>query len=236
MRAGKLILFLIAGGLSRSLAVSGMTDPARVIGFLDVFGNWDPALLFVMAGAVSVYGSDLGLAPPRWSKFKSALGRLVADRLPARDRRGNFRLRLGPERVLPRTFTRQSWRLPRRSAGLRTKHDDRHVVGPTISPCRSLGLRMAIRGKLRPFWVPYRQCFKIVLGLASLHLFSTDENGGATLRTSTSYGTNDEGEGREAASVASACRKSWPKATIPSSCPAIAKIFRLRTSVSPKSR
>jgi uncharacterized protein len=38
------------------LAVSGMTDPARVIGFLDVFGAWDPALLFVMAGAVGVYG------------------------------------------------------------------------------------------------------------------------------------------------------------------------------------
>lgn len=57
MRAGKLILFLIAGGLFGSgLAVSGMTDPTRVIGFLDVFGNWDPALLFVMAGAVSVYG------------------------------------------------------------------------------------------------------------------------------------------------------------------------------------
>src|SRR4030095_11104530 len=57
VRAGKLILFLIAGGLFGSgLAVSGMTDPTRVIGFLDVFGNWDPALLFVMAGAVSVYG------------------------------------------------------------------------------------------------------------------------------------------------------------------------------------
>jgi uncharacterized membrane protein YedE/YeeE len=57
MRAGKLILFLVAGGLFGSgLAVSGMTDPARVIGFLDVFGNWDPALLFVMAGAVGVYG------------------------------------------------------------------------------------------------------------------------------------------------------------------------------------
>jgi uncharacterized membrane protein YedE/YeeE len=57
MRAGKLILFLIAGGFFGSgLAVSGMTDPARVIGFLDVFGNWDPALLFVMAGAVSAYG------------------------------------------------------------------------------------------------------------------------------------------------------------------------------------
>jgi uncharacterized protein len=38
------------------LAVSGMTDPGRVIGFLDVFGAWDPALLVVMAGAVGVYG------------------------------------------------------------------------------------------------------------------------------------------------------------------------------------
>jgi uncharacterized protein len=57
MRAGRLLLFLISGGLFGSgLAVSGMTDPARVIGFLDIFGNWDPALLFVMAGAVAVYG------------------------------------------------------------------------------------------------------------------------------------------------------------------------------------
>ena len=33
-----------------------MLDPVRVQGFLDVFGAWDPALLFVMAGAVGVYG------------------------------------------------------------------------------------------------------------------------------------------------------------------------------------
>ena len=57
MKAGKLILILVAGGLFGSgLAISGMTDPARVIGFLDVFGAWDPALLFVMGGAVGVYG------------------------------------------------------------------------------------------------------------------------------------------------------------------------------------
>ena len=57
MKAGKMILFFVAGGLfGTGLAVSGMTDPARVIGFLDVFGGWDPALLFVMAGAVGVYG------------------------------------------------------------------------------------------------------------------------------------------------------------------------------------
>lgn len=35
------------------LAMSGMTDPERVLGFLDVFGDFDPTLLFVMAGAVA---------------------------------------------------------------------------------------------------------------------------------------------------------------------------------------
>jgi uncharacterized membrane protein YedE/YeeE len=36
------------------LTVSGMTDPQRVRGFLDVFGDWDPTLAFVMGGAVLV--------------------------------------------------------------------------------------------------------------------------------------------------------------------------------------
>jgi len=57
MKPGRLFGVLIAGGLfGTGLALSGMTDPARVIGFLDVFGDWDPALLFVMAGAVATYG------------------------------------------------------------------------------------------------------------------------------------------------------------------------------------
>ena len=34
------------------LAVSGMTDTAKVLGFLDLFGNWVPDLAFVMGGAV----------------------------------------------------------------------------------------------------------------------------------------------------------------------------------------
>lgn len=34
------------------LAISGMTDPARVLGFLDVAGDWDPTLMFVLGGAV----------------------------------------------------------------------------------------------------------------------------------------------------------------------------------------
>jgi uncharacterized membrane protein YedE/YeeE len=36
------------------LAVSGMMNPAKVIGFLDVAGNWDPTLAFVMGGALLV--------------------------------------------------------------------------------------------------------------------------------------------------------------------------------------
>ena len=42
---------LLFGG---GLALGGMTDPARVRGFLDLFGDWDPTLAFVMGGAVLV--------------------------------------------------------------------------------------------------------------------------------------------------------------------------------------
>lgn len=44
------------GGLfALGLALGGMTDPARVVAFLDVAGAWDPSLLFVMAGATGLY-------------------------------------------------------------------------------------------------------------------------------------------------------------------------------------
>jgi uncharacterized protein len=42
---------LFAGGL----CLSGLTDPAKVIGFLDFFGHWDPSMGFVMFGAVGTY-------------------------------------------------------------------------------------------------------------------------------------------------------------------------------------
>ncbi|MFU7528520.1 DUF6691 family protein [Qipengyuania sp. ASV99] len=46
---------LISGILfGAGLALGGMTDPARVRGFLDLLGNWDPTLAFVMGGAVLV--------------------------------------------------------------------------------------------------------------------------------------------------------------------------------------
>ncbi|NNC58568.1 MAG: YeeE/YedE family protein [Erythrobacter sp.] len=46
---------LISGILfGAGLALGGMTNPARVRGFLDIFGEWDPTLAFVMGGAVIV--------------------------------------------------------------------------------------------------------------------------------------------------------------------------------------
>jgi len=49
----KVVIALISGLLfGAGLAYSGMADPARVQSFLDLFGNWDPTLAFVMGGAV----------------------------------------------------------------------------------------------------------------------------------------------------------------------------------------
>lgn len=51
----KLLPPLVSGTLfGAGLTLSGMTNPARVRGFLDVFGAWDPTLAFVMGGAVLV--------------------------------------------------------------------------------------------------------------------------------------------------------------------------------------
>jgi len=48
-----LLAALLAGALfGLGLAVSGMTDPQRILGFLDVAGAFDPTLLFVLGGAV----------------------------------------------------------------------------------------------------------------------------------------------------------------------------------------
>ena len=52
---GYIVIFFAGLLFGGGLAISGMTDPARVIGFLDIFGDWDPALLFVMAGAVATF-------------------------------------------------------------------------------------------------------------------------------------------------------------------------------------
>ncbi|KQN79034.1 MULTISPECIES: DUF6691 family protein [unclassified Duganella] len=49
-----LISLLVGLVFGLGLIVSGMTDPARVLGFLDLAGLWNPSLAFVMGGAIAV--------------------------------------------------------------------------------------------------------------------------------------------------------------------------------------
>lgn len=49
-------LYALLSGLvfGTGIAVSGMMDPAKVLNFFDIAGNWDPSLAFVMLGALAV--------------------------------------------------------------------------------------------------------------------------------------------------------------------------------------
>ena len=50
-----LISFVSGVVFAVGLGIGGMTQPAKVIGFLDFAGNWDPSLAFVMIGAIAVH-------------------------------------------------------------------------------------------------------------------------------------------------------------------------------------
>lgn len=57
---------LLAGAVfGIGLIVSGMADPAKVLGFLDLAGSWDPSLAFVMGGAILVGAFAFTLARKR---------------------------------------------------------------------------------------------------------------------------------------------------------------------------
>ena len=86
----RVLAALLAGLLfGVGLALSGMIDPARVLGFLDVTGRWDPRLAFVLAGAVGV--SALGVLAMR--RMRRPL--LAADFAVPAGRRVDLRLLAG---------------------------------------------------------------------------------------------------------------------------------------------
>jgi uncharacterized membrane protein YedE/YeeE len=49
--------FVVGLVFAVGIAVAGMTQPGKVIGFLDVTGDWDPSLALVMVGAIAVYAT-----------------------------------------------------------------------------------------------------------------------------------------------------------------------------------
>ncbi|KVD71586.1 hypothetical protein WS62_10285 [Burkholderia sp. ABCPW 14] len=68
------VFFAFLSGLlfGTGLLLSGMANPAKVQGFLDLAGHWDPSLAFVMAGAIAVGSIAFALAKRR---ERSLLGR-----------------------------------------------------------------------------------------------------------------------------------------------------------------
>lgn len=62
----RMIEFILGLLFGLGLLISGMTDPSKVLGFLDLAGTWDPSLAFVMGGGVMV--GVLGFA---WAKKRS---------------------------------------------------------------------------------------------------------------------------------------------------------------------
>lgn len=101
------------------LILSGMTDPAKVLGFLDLAGSWDPSLALVMGGAVAVGAGAFALAKRR---RRSWLGQAM--QLPAATRIDRRR-RLGSGRLLPGTGARERGRRQCAGADLRGGHAGR---------------------------------------------------------------------------------------------------------------
>jgi uncharacterized membrane protein YedE/YeeE len=61
--------FIVGLVFGLGLLLSGMTDPAKVLGFLDLFGLWDPSLAFVMGGAILVGFFAFTIAKKRTRNF-----------------------------------------------------------------------------------------------------------------------------------------------------------------------
>jgi len=73
----QIVMALVAGLVfGIGLIVSGMTNPAKVIGFLDLAGSWNPSLGFVMGGAILVGIFAFGFARKRERSLLGAVMRL----------------------------------------------------------------------------------------------------------------------------------------------------------------
>lgn len=65
----RVVEFVVGLMFGLGLLLSGMTDPGKVLGFLDIAGNWDPSLAFVMGGAIAVAFFAFALARRRTTAF-----------------------------------------------------------------------------------------------------------------------------------------------------------------------
>jgi uncharacterized protein len=81
----RIVEFAVGLLFGLGLILSGMTDPGKVLGFLDLAGAWDPSLAFVMGGAIGVAFIAFAVARNRTTTFLGGAIELPARR--AIDRR-----------------------------------------------------------------------------------------------------------------------------------------------------
>ena len=100
----KLTAFLAGLIFGLGLLLAGMANPAKVLGFLDLTGAWDPSLALVMAGAIAVALLPFTLAkktPAVAAGLAHAAAEQARDRPPADRWQPAVRYRLGYRRDLP---------------------------------------------------------------------------------------------------------------------------------------
>lgn len=76
----RLTEFLVGLLFGIGLILSGMTDPGKVLGFLDLAGAWDPSLALVMGGAIAVGFFAFAFARRRTTAFLGGALRLPANK------------------------------------------------------------------------------------------------------------------------------------------------------------
>lgn len=76
-----LVSFAVGLLFGLGLIVSGMANPAKVLGFLDLAGPWDPSLVLVMAGAIAVGVVGFAIAGRRARSWLGLPMRLPANRV-----------------------------------------------------------------------------------------------------------------------------------------------------------
>lgn len=69
MNLNRIAEFFVGLIFGIGLILAGMTDPGKVIGFLDLFGSWDPSLALVMGGAICVGFFAFAVAKTRTTAF-----------------------------------------------------------------------------------------------------------------------------------------------------------------------
>ena len=152
LRPSMATFFAFVAGLifGIGLIVAGMVNPAKILGFLDITGQWDPSLALVMVGAIAVglvaftlarrrTMSALGL-PMRLPTASAIDARLVGGSLRVRDR-------VGARRVLSWPRDRRARRGLRQGSCVRCRHAYRHGrirADPTRPERPSLEARVAL--------------------------------------------------------------------------------------------